>query len=110
MVCQGHKKLGGSTGRTPDPDWPTGCLIPYDVMLSIEAGGSWLGGSDRARGQARHRSAGGEQLHCASFALYILIITILLYFISIIKLFLPQPTSFLIFTLLFLSPIPWQGE
>ncbi|KAK4816835.1 hypothetical protein QYF61_023899 [Mycteria americana] len=38
-----HKKLGGGTARTADPNWPKGYSIPYDVMLSIENGGSWPG-------------------------------------------------------------------
>ncbi|KAK4819924.1 hypothetical protein QYF61_015299 [Mycteria americana] len=39
-----HKKLGGGTARTADPNWPKGCSIPYDVMLSIETGGELAGG------------------------------------------------------------------
>ncbi|KAK4807227.1 hypothetical protein QYF61_024347, partial [Mycteria americana] len=39
-----HKKLGGVTARTADPNWPKGYSIPYDVMLSIYTWGSWLGG------------------------------------------------------------------
>ncbi|KAK4831874.1 hypothetical protein QYF61_019886 [Mycteria americana] len=45
-----HKKLGGGTARTADPNWPKGCSIPYGVMLSTETGGSWPGGSDRCLG------------------------------------------------------------
>ncbi|KAK4817730.1 hypothetical protein QYF61_026530 [Mycteria americana] len=41
-----HKKLGGDTARTADPNWPKGYSIPYGVMLNIETGGSWLGGSN----------------------------------------------------------------
>ncbi|KAK4831831.1 hypothetical protein QYF61_019589, partial [Mycteria americana] len=48
--CMVHKKLGGGTARTADPNWPKGYSIPYDVMLSIETGGSWPGGSDRCSG------------------------------------------------------------
>lgn len=76
-----------------------------------------------------HSSVGGEQLFficitCFSWALFIylfvifLFVTILIFvvvvvllfylinFISIVKLFLCLPTSFLTFTLPFLSPIP----
>ncbi|KAK4830743.1 hypothetical protein QYF61_013193 [Mycteria americana] len=45
-----HKKLGGGTARTADPNWPKGYSIPGDVMLSIETGGRWLGGSDLCLG------------------------------------------------------------
>ena len=45
-------------------------------MLSIQAGGSWLGEmAIAARGQAGHQRVGGEQLYHASFALHIIIIT-----------------------------------
>ena len=30
-----HKKLGGDTARTAEPNWPKGYSTPYDVMLSI---------------------------------------------------------------------------
>ncbi|KAK4824807.1 hypothetical protein QYF61_019475 [Mycteria americana] len=30
-----HKKLGGGTARTADPNWPKGYSIPYGVMPSI---------------------------------------------------------------------------
>ncbi|KAK4832950.1 hypothetical protein QYF61_026606 [Mycteria americana] len=45
-----HKKRGGCTARTADPNCPKGYSIPYNVMLSIETGGSQLGGSDRCSG------------------------------------------------------------
>ncbi|KAK4828177.1 hypothetical protein QYF61_024426, partial [Mycteria americana] len=48
-----HKKLGGDTARTADPNWPKGYSIPYDVMLNKKLGGlagrarpllrNWLG-------------------------------------------------------------------
>ena len=63
-------------------------------------GGVGQGAAITARELSGYRSAGGEQLHCASLALYIIIIIIILlllsllfYFISIIKLFLSQPRS-----------------
>ena len=34
-----HKKLGGDTAGTADPNWPKGYSIPYDVMLNIKLGG-----------------------------------------------------------------------
>ncbi|KAK4815143.1 hypothetical protein QYF61_017584 [Mycteria americana] len=34
MLCQVHKKLGGGTAKTADPNWPKGYSIPYDVMLN----------------------------------------------------------------------------
>ena len=87
-------------------------------MLSMEAGGSWPGQGGAvttARGLAGHRSVGGEQSPCASLALYMLFIVVVvviisLYFISVIKLFLSQPMSFLPFTLWILSPIPPGGQ
>jgi len=30
-----HKKLGGDTAGTADPNGPKGYSIPYDIMLSI---------------------------------------------------------------------------
>ncbi|KAK4806220.1 hypothetical protein QYF61_001143 [Mycteria americana] len=45
-----HKKLRGGTAKTVDPNRPKGYSIPYNVMLSIETGGSWLGGSDCCSG------------------------------------------------------------
>ncbi|KAK4825182.1 hypothetical protein QYF61_024662 [Mycteria americana] len=45
MICRYvHKKLGRGTARTADPNWPKGCSIPYDLMLSIETGGKLTGG------------------------------------------------------------------
>jgi len=29
-----HKKLGGDTAGTADPNWPKGFSIPYDITLS----------------------------------------------------------------------------
>ena len=29
-----HKKMGGDTAGTADPNCPKGCSIPYDIMLS----------------------------------------------------------------------------
>ena len=49
---EGHKKVGGDTARAADPNWPKGCSIPWDVMPSIETGGSWPGG-DRCSGTNR---------------------------------------------------------
>ncbi|KAK4806181.1 hypothetical protein QYF61_001104 [Mycteria americana] len=45
-----HKKLGGGTAKTIDPNWPKVYSMPYGVMLSIETGGSWRGGSSRCLG------------------------------------------------------------
>ncbi|KAK4806160.1 hypothetical protein QYF61_001083 [Mycteria americana] len=50
MLCQVPKKLGGGTARIVDRNWPKGYSIPYGIMLSIETGGSWPGGSDRCSG------------------------------------------------------------
>jgi len=40
----GHKKLGGDTAGTADPNWPKGYSIPYDITLCKiklrEGGGS----------------------------------------------------------------------
>ncbi|KAK4830410.1 hypothetical protein QYF61_010941, partial [Mycteria americana] len=54
----GHKKLGGGTARTVDPNWPKGYSIPYGVMPSIETGGVGRGVAIAARGLAGHRLAG----------------------------------------------------
>ena len=64
-----------------------------------------------------HRSAGGEQLHCASlvfflppslffFVAFLSLLLFVLYFTLVIKLFLPQPTSF---TFFFPPPHPTAG-
>ncbi|KAK4832997.1 LOW QUALITY PROTEIN: hypothetical protein QYF61_027021 [Mycteria americana] len=34
-VSKVHKKLGGGTARTADPNWPKGYSIPYGITLSI---------------------------------------------------------------------------
>ncbi|KAK4828801.1 hypothetical protein QYF61_000858 [Mycteria americana] len=34
-VAQVHKKLGGGTEKTVDPNWPKGYSIPYDIMPSV---------------------------------------------------------------------------
>ena len=34
-----HKKLGGDTARTADPNWPKACPAPYHVVLSIKSWG-----------------------------------------------------------------------
>ena len=62
----GHKKLAQDRARAPDPNWPMGYSMPWDVTSSIETGGVGVGGI-AARGLAGCRPAGGEQLHCASF-------------------------------------------
>ncbi|KAK4819224.1 hypothetical protein QYF61_027054 [Mycteria americana] len=58
-----HKKLGGGTARTADPNCPKGYSIPYGVMLSIETGGSWLGGRGRCLGMG-WASVSGWSLQC----------------------------------------------
>ena len=62
---EGHKKLAEDTARAADPKWPTGYSIPWDIPSSIGTGK--LGRGITARGLAGCRSAGGEQLPCASF-------------------------------------------
>ncbi|KAK4811353.1 hypothetical protein QYF61_027582 [Mycteria americana] len=57
-----HKKLGGGTVKIVDPNWPKGYSIPYGVMLSIETGGSWPGGSGRCSASTGWASVGG---HCS---------------------------------------------
>jgi len=34
-AAKAHRKLGGDTAGTADPNWPKVYSIPYDVMLSI---------------------------------------------------------------------------
>lgn len=61
-----------------------------------------------ARGQTGHRSAGGEQLHCASLALDVLLLllsSLFLFLFHFINLSLSQHTSFYFFSL----PSHWEG-
>lgn len=39
-----HKNLEGDTAGMDDSNWPNGCHIPYEVMLSIYSGGRRSGG------------------------------------------------------------------
>jgi len=66
-------KLGDDTAGTADPNWQKGYFIPYDVMLSIQAGGVGPGAAIAAQGWSGYHSSGGEQLHCASLVLFIII-------------------------------------
>ncbi|KAK4826191.1 hypothetical protein QYF61_006135 [Mycteria americana] len=50
VLCRVHKKLGGGTAKTVDPNWPKGYSIPYDVRLSIETGGELAGGQQSLLG------------------------------------------------------------
>jgi len=68
-----HKKLAGRVAGMADPGWPQGRSVPQGLMLSVQTPGSWPGAAIAARGQAGRRSLGGEQLHCASLVLYILL-------------------------------------
>ena len=115
-----HKKLGGDTARTADPNWPKGYSMPYGVMLSnINLGEeegrggcleSWCLSSqvtithDGALLSWRWLNTclptgSSEWIPC--FALLVRTA-----FALPIKLSLSQPMSFLTFTLLILSPIP----
>ena len=80
LDCQVHRKLGGDAAQTVDPNWPKGYSTPYNAMLSIEAGGSWLGGSHCCLGKAEYRSLGGEQLHFVHqlFSICIIIIVVII--------------------------------
>lgn len=65
-----------------------------------------------AQGQTGHWSAGGEQLHCASLALDVLLLLLLslfLFLFHFINLSLSQHTSFYFFSLPILPPIPLGG-
>ena len=116
---EGLKKLGGDTARTADPNWPTGYSIPWDVPSSIGTG-EW-GQGIAARGLSGCRSAGGEQLPCASYVHsnpFIITIVILLAlslsllvssFFCSIKQFLSQPTSIPSFPDFLPHPTGWGG-
>lgn len=103
-----HKKLGDSSVRSGDLSYQGD--IPYHRMSWPGTGESQLRDTDDSWGWARHRSAGTEQLQwsclvslgfCSSFALLFIpiILIMIFYFGSIIKLFLPQPMRFIIFLL-----------
>ncbi|KAK4826156.1 LOW QUALITY PROTEIN: hypothetical protein QYF61_005729 [Mycteria americana] len=57
MLCRAHKKLGGGTAKTVDPNWPKGYSIPYDLMYKLGGAGwgqrsllgDWLGISRQVR-------------------------------------------------------------
>ena len=77
-------ELGGDTARAADPNWPKGYSIPWDVMPAqyINWGEVGPGGQIAARELTGHQSVSGEQLHCASLVLYILLIII--FFLSVL--------------------------
>lgn len=68
-----HKKLEGSKTRTADLSWPKGYFLSYDIMPIIDTGVDWgqilLPGNGHSIGVR-----GGEQLHCVSLVLYILLL------------------------------------
>ena len=42
-----HKKLGGDTAGTADPNWPKGYPLPYDVIHSKQSSGrGWASRGD----------------------------------------------------------------
>lgn len=89
-----HKKLGGDTARIADPNWPKGYSVPYDIMLNNKTGESWPGGGgSTARGRAGHQPVSGEQLHCASLVIYI-----------ILSFFIIFPSSSVLLHCLYLNP------
>jgi len=74
-----HGKLGGYTARTAIPNWPEGYSIPYDIMLSTEAGGISQGAVIAAQGWAGYHS---------SLVLYLLLLLSLLLLLLLLLLFL----------------------
>lgn len=104
---QVHNKLGGSTARTANLNWPKD--IPYQRMSCAlyKLWGIGHEGTVAAWGWVEHQLVGCEQLYCAprvflevysSLLLLFITITIIIgaviiYFTSIFRLFLSQPTT-----------------
>lgn len=93
-----HKKLGGDIARTGDSRWPEGCPVLDGSTLSnktLESGQGWVAD---AQGLAVLQSTNTEQLHWASLVLYILLSSLLFYFLFCpVKLSLFQAKSFTFF-------------
>ena len=83
-----HKKLGGATAGTADPNCPKGYSILYNVMLRNKTEGVKLAGAAIARGLAEHPWAGGEQLFSFAslvclgfyFSLFVIFLFIKIYY------------------------------
>jgi len=106
-----HKKLGGDTPSTADPNWPNKQHIQFHVTscLVLKWGG-WLGQGIAAQEQAGHWAV--RRLCCVFLPLCILciiIVVILLFFCCSVKLSLSQPTSFA-FSFQFCSPSHHGGR
>jgi len=70
-----HKELERDRTRTADPDSPKGHPIPYSTILNSKT----VGRAATAWGLDGHQSAGGEQWHCTSLILYVLLSLLLLF-------------------------------
>lgn len=53
-----HKKLGETTARTADGNWPKGHSIPRNIMASIKTLGNWLGGTNCCLGMGKSFDGG----------------------------------------------------
>lgn len=77
-VAAGHKEVGECRTRTPQLNWTNEYSRPYDSMYKkLENDGELVRRPAAAWGLAGHWSVGGEQLHCASLVLYILLLLLL---------------------------------
>lgn len=63
---QVHKKLGGSTARTGDPNLPKGCSMPWSIMVSVHTGEVGQELLIACQGWAGHWSEHDEQLYWVS--------------------------------------------
>ena len=73
-----HRKLGGDTAGTADPNWPKGYPIPYDIMLSNKTRGE-VGEGAAAQGLAGHQTVGGKQLFSFALLSWALFFSLLLF-------------------------------
>jgi len=113
-----HKKLGGDTSGTADPNWPKGYPTPYDVILSNNQLGKEEGRRDHS--EWWHLSSqvtvmlDGALLSCrwlntclpvgsSEWIPYFALLACAVFSLPI-KLLLSQPVCFLTFTILILSP------
>ena len=90
-------KLGGDTAGTADPNWPKGCYMPYNVILSVWAGGVGWGQKLLLGNRACSVHWVVSNCICASLVLHIYYYYIFPCFP--IKLSLSQPMSFYFYSL-----------
>ena len=99
-----REKLAGDTARTADPNFPKGYSISYGIMLSNK---NWYGSRGcLPRQHLLWHSLGMGLLMGSGEWLSLHHLLFFNLFASLVNLSLSQPTSFITFVLLILSPVP----